>query len=46
MTRPGRDPGSCACGALLKALGEFQTEGYSRSCKVRCTGGSVTGDGP
>jgi hypothetical protein len=34
MMRPGRDQQSCACGALLKALGEFKAEGYQCNCKV------------
>ncbi len=34
MMRPGRNKQSCACGALLKALGEFKAEGYECNCKV------------
>uniref|UniRef100_A0A7S2VV98 Limiting CO2-inducible protein B/C beta carbonyic anhydrase domain-containing protein n=1 Tax=Chlamydomonas chlamydogama TaxID=225041 RepID=A0A7S2VV98_9CHLO len=34
ITRPGRSGRSCACGALLKALGELKAEGYACNCKV------------
>ncbi|MEW5315489.1 MAG: hypothetical protein WDW38_006914 [Sanguina aurantia] len=34
ITRPGRAKQSCACGALLKCLGELRSEGLEPSCKV------------
>lgn len=34
IARPGRPKQSCACGALLKCLGELKGEGVEPSCKV------------
>lgn len=33
LARPGRPKQSCACGALLKCLGEFKAEAANASCK-------------
>jgi len=34
ITRPGRPNKSCACGALIKCLGELKSQGVSENCKV------------
>jgi len=34
ISRPGRSGTSCACGALVKCLGELKAEGVGNNCKV------------
>jgi len=34
ISRPGRPGTSCACGALIKCMGELKADGVEKSCKV------------
>ena len=50
IARPGRAAMSCACGAIIKSLGDIKRDGLTCSCKP--PGGewassvAVTGDSP